>query len=171
MDWQLSQGTRIAAQTIATCPIGQNIAYPKWNISGALAQDFFYIRKLKNHLLRQYFNWIELKYYMCSKHLGQLSLTHRNSNMSLEWLHNGRDDVTDLQPNHCLLNRLFRRRSTKSSKLRITGLCVGNLPVTGEFPAQLTSNAKMFPFDDVIILEYSFSVWVPIYHQCIIVAV
>ena len=30
------------------------------------------------------------------------------------------------------------------------GLCVGNSPVTSEFPAQMASNAEMFPFDDVI---------------------
>ena len=41
-----------------------------------------------------------------------------------------------------LLNRLFRRRSKKTSKLRFTGLCVGNSPETGEFPAQMASNAK-----------------------------
>ena len=36
--------------------------------------------------------------------------------------------------------------------LRVTGLCEGNLPLIGEFPAQRASNAKkMFPFDDVII--------------------
>ena len=45
---------------------------------------------------------------------------------------------------------LFTRRSKKASKLRVTGLCVGNSPVTGEFPAHRASNAKMFPFDDVI---------------------
>ena len=36
----------------------------------------------------------------------------------------------------------FRRRSKKTSKLRVTGLCVGNSPVTGEFPAQMASNAE-----------------------------
>ena len=36
----------------------------------------------------------------------------------------------------------FRRRSKKTSKLRFTGLCVGNSPVTGEFPAQRASNAE-----------------------------
>ena len=41
-----------------------------------------------------------------------------------------------------LLNRLFRRRSKKTSKLRVTGLCTGNSPVTGEFPAQKNSNAE-----------------------------
>ena len=40
----------------------------------------------------------------------------------------------------CLLNRLFRRRSTNISKLRVTGLCEGNSPVTGEFPSQRASN-------------------------------
>ena len=35
-----------------------------------------------------------------------------------------------------------RRRSKKTSKLRVTGLCVGNSPVTGEFPAQRASNAE-----------------------------
>ena len=30
------------------------------------------------------------------------------------------------QPHDCLLNRLFRRKSKKTSKLRVTGLCVGN---------------------------------------------
>ena len=60
-------------------------------------------------------------------------------NNSSQWRHNGRDSVS----NHdCLLNRLFRRRSKKTSKLRVIGLCVGNSPVTGEFPAQMASNAK-----------------------------
>ena len=45
---------------------------------------------------------------------------------------------------------LFRPTSKKTSKLRVTGLCEGNSPVTGELPAQRASNAKMFPFDDVI---------------------
>ena len=42
----------------------------------------------------------------------------------------------------CLLNRLFRRRSKKTSKLRVTGLCAGNPPVTGEFPSQMASYAE-----------------------------
>ena len=38
--------------------------------------------------------------------------------------------------------------------LRITGLCVGNSAVTGEFPTQMASNAeKKFPLDDVIMLQ------------------
>ena len=62
--------------------------------------------------------------------------------VSLRWRHNGRDGVSNHQPHDCLLNRLFRRRSKKTSKLRITGLCAGNSPVTSEFPAQMASNAE-----------------------------
>ena len=62
--------------------------------------------------------------------------------VSLRWRHNGRDSVFNHQPHNCLLNRLFRRRSKKTSKLRVTGLCVGNSPGTGEFPAQMASNAE-----------------------------
>ena len=34
------------------------------------------------------------------------------------------------------------RRSKKTSKPRVPGLCVGNSPVTGEFPTQRASNAE-----------------------------
>ena len=60
----------------------------------------------------------------------------------LQWRHNERDGVSNHQHHDCLLNRLFRRRSKKTSKLRVTGLCAGNSPVTGEFPAQRASNAE-----------------------------
>ena len=42
------------------------------------------------------------------------------------------------------------RRSKKTSKLRVSDLCAGNSPVTGDFPAQMARNAERFPFDDVI---------------------
>ena len=60
----------------------------------------------------------------------------------LQWRHKERDGVS----NHCrldgLLNRLFRRTSKKTSKLRVTDFCEGNSTVTGEFPSQRASNAK-----------------------------
>ena len=62
--------------------------------------------------------------------------------LSLQWLHNERDWVSNHQRLDCLLSRLFRRRSKKNSKLHVTGLCAGNSPVTGEFPAQRASNGK-----------------------------
>ena len=50
--------------------------------------------------------------------------------------------VSNNQPHDCLFNRLFGCRTKKTSKLRVTGLCEGNSPVTGEFPAQKVSDAK-----------------------------
>ena len=70
-------------------------------------------------------------------------LTHlKRLHRPLQWRHNGRDSVSNHQPHDCLLNRLFRRRSTKTSKPRVTGLCAGNSPGTGEFPAQMASTAE-----------------------------
>ena len=61
---------------------------------------------------------------------------------SLLWRHHGHNGVSNHhhQSRDCLFNRLFRRRSRKTSNLRITGLCMGN-----------PGSRKMFPFDDVIV--------------------
>ena len=59
-----------------------------------------------------------------------------------QWRHNWRDGVSNHQRLNCLINRLFRRRSKRASKFRVTGLCEGNSPGTGEFPAQMASNAE-----------------------------
>ena len=61
---------------------------------------------------------------------------------SLLWRHSGHHGVSNHQPHECLLNRSFRRRSKKTPKLRVTGLCAGNSPETGEFPAQMASDAE-----------------------------
>ena len=61
---------------------------------------------------------------------------------SLRWRHNGRDGVSNHQPHQCLLNRLFEYRSKKTSKLRVTGLCVGNSP--GNSPHKCQSRGKCF---------------------------
>ena len=55
----------------------------------------------------------------------------------------------------CLLNRLFRRWSKKTSKLLVTGLCKGNPPVTSGFPSQRASNTE------------NVSIWWR-HHECII---
>ena len=51
-----------------------------------------------------------------------------NKICQLQWCHNDRDGVSNRQPHDCLLNRVnrvFRRRSKKTSKLRVGGLCEG----------------------------------------------
>ena len=61
---------------------------------------------------------------------------------TLQWRHNGCDGASNHQPNDCLLNRLFMRRSNKTPKLHATGLCEKNSRVTGGLPAQRTSNKE-----------------------------
>ena len=82
----------------------------------------------------------------------EIDLCYSNS---LQWRHNEHDSVSNHQPHDCLLNRLFGRRSKKTSKLRVTGNCAR----TGEFTAQQGPvnsphkwpvTRKVFPFDDVI---------------------
>ena len=53
-----------------------------------------------------------------------------------------RHGVSNHQPHDCLLDRLFGHRSKKTSKLRVTGPCVGNSPGPSVFPAQMVSNAE-----------------------------
>ena len=60
------------------------------------------------------------------------------SQCPLQWRHNECDGVSHHQPHDCLLSLLFN----KNIKLRLTGLCGGNSPVTGEFPAQGATNAE-----------------------------
>ena len=92
--------------------------------------------------LSQIVNWkITISVIMfCSKNVYPALVVEFS--ISLQWRHNGRDDVSNHQPHHCLLNRVFRCRWKKTSKLRVTGLCAENSPVTGEFPAHMASNAE-----------------------------
>ena len=73
-------------------------------------------------------------------------------NFPLHWRHNDHDGVSNHQSHGCLLNRLFGRRSKKTSKLRVTGLCAGNSPGPVNSPHKGPVTRKMFPFDDVIML-------------------
>ena len=94
-------------------------------------------------------------YWPCSPRIFRLQPQDRRRNCllhSLHWRHNGRDGISNHQSHDCLLNGLFRCRSKKTSKPRVTGLCARNSPVTGEFPAQRPVTRKMLPFDDVIML-------------------
>ena len=61
--------------------------------------------------------------------------------MTLQWHHNGHSGVSNHQPHDCLLNRLFRRRSNKTSKLRVT-----SLRKWPEFP---TNRPYVHPVDDI----------------------
>ena len=87
----------------------------------------------------------------------------------LHWRQNERS-LKSLAP------RLFIQPCLQAQiKENTTGLCVWNSPVTGEFPAQRTSNAEMFRFDDVIMrvhirttlwtLGLKLALWTPFQQQ------
>ena len=82
---------------------------------------------------------------LCGESTGHPWISHTKASdaeLSLRWRHNDRDGISNHQPHDCLLKRLFRHRSKKTSKLRVTDLRAWNSPVTGEFPAQGASNAE-----------------------------
>ena len=83
-----------------------------------------------------------------------IGIVHLWVAISLQWRNNERDSVSNHQPDGCLSNCLFRRRSKKTSKLRVTGLCAGNSPGPVNSPHKGPVTRKMFPFDDVIMYHH-----------------
>ena len=77
-----------------------------------------------------------------TRNQGYCSGTCTSTRLSLQWRHNERDGDSNHRRLHCLPNRLFRRTSKTTSKLRVTGLCEGNPPVPGGFPSQRASNTE-----------------------------
>ena len=101
------------------------------------------------HYLNHY--WLIIKDILCIHPRAILiSCSWYGSIASLRWRHNEHAGVSNHQPHGCLLNRLFRRRWKKTSKLRVTGLCEGNSPGPVNSPHKGPVTRKMFPFDDVI---------------------
>ena len=75
--------------------------------------------------------------YIYMRNLGLMPFTHSN----IITMKSQRARLRFESPASPLFTRLFGRRSKKTSKLRVTGLCAGNSPGTGEFPAQMASYA------------------------------
>ena len=86
---------------------------------------------------------------------------------TLYWRQNDHSSVSNHQPHGCLLNRLFKRRSKKTSKLRVTGLCEENSPGPVNSPHKRPVTRKIFLFDDVIIF-YSDNGLSPVWCRAII---
>ena len=110
--------------------------------------DVFFDLRLNKRLSKQSWGWwCETPW--CHYDVTVLSLvalvaslsTDIIQQMPLQSRHNECDGVSNHRRFHRLLNCWFRCRQ-KKSKLRVTGLCAGNSPVTGEFPIQKASNAE-----------------------------
>ena len=99
---------------------------------------YIYIPPANNLIFGEIVNicWILMNWFWYDRHVIE--------EFPLRWCHNGCDSVSNHQPHDCLLNRLFRRRSKKTSLFCLTGLCVGNSQGTDDFPAQMASNAENF---------------------------
>ena len=103
------------------------LSLPTWNL--------FFSSYLTNVILRQFsFALIELGRFKTTpeKFTGK-------STSTLHWRHNDHDGVWNHQPHDFLLNCLFRRRSKKTSKLRVAGLCVGKSPETTFFHQRVSN--------------------------------
>ena len=95
---------------------------------------------LYNELILRWDNWCSSSarrgYTLCSDGGPSLALP-------LRWRHNGLDGVSNHQPHHCLLRPFIQTQiKDDTKKLRYTSFCARNSPVTGEFPAQMASNAE-----------------------------
>ena len=82
------------------------------------------------------------KIFECHKQRSWVWNVSRRPLLTLRWHHNGHDGVSNHQPHDCLLNRLLWRRSKKTPKLLVTGLCEGNSSVAGKIPAQSAGDAE-----------------------------
>ena len=72
----------------------------------------------------------------------------------LRWRHSGRDGVSNHKPHDCLLNRLFRRKSKKTSKLRVTGFVGGIHRGPVNSPHKWPVTREMSQFDDVFMQRF-----------------
>ena len=79
---------------------------PDGSVGYTFAQYYtLFTIEIRYHIPRSYHSFLECLLCHCS--------------------HNEHDDVSNYRHLDCLLNCLFRRRSKKTSKLRVTGLCEG----------------------------------------------
>ena len=83
-----------------------------------------------------------------------LQLAQQHIRNALQWRHNERDSVSNHHPYNCFFNRSFRRRSKKTSKLRVTGLCAGNSPVTENLVHGLSRWITFRPYRLVMLLRH-----------------
>ena len=90
-------------------------------------------------------------FQICDFIKANVSLSLKSS--PLLWRHNGRDGFSNHQPDDCLLNCTFRRRSKKHQRFALLAFVRGihRWPVNP--PHKYPVTRKMLPFDDVIMVH------------------
>ena len=117
---------------ISLCMVEQCLKYDDDNIKGVYIYHNYDITKIPaNALLGA--AYLEVSWYPIENYIIQFSL---------KWCHNERDGVSNHRCLDYLLKHLFRCRSKKTPKLRVTGFWEGNPPVTDGFPSQRGSKAE-----------------------------
>ena len=111
---------------------GKPYIFSQWTWPGFCVLSFEYLQKI----ISTWFMTTQVSQYV------MWDLNMYKYEASLQWRHNGRDGISNHRPHDYLPNRLFRRRSKKTSKLRVNDLCEGNSPVTDEFPSQMASHVE-----------------------------
>ena len=99
------------------------------------------------HLRRVSEHYVHYMHYVYSKQwfsFDEMIYTMKYRLRSLKWHHNERDGISNHRRIDWSLHRLFRRRSKKTSKLRVTGFCEGNSSVTSKFPAQRDTKVSIW---------------------------
>ena len=136
-------------------PIWVSSHIKAWRNGGHSSDDIF----------RTAFSWLTIMVFSFILHgklfpRFQLAISHHwpGNIWPLHWRHNERDGVSNHSRLDCLLNRLFRPESKKTSKLRVTGLC------EGIHPSQRASNAENVSIwwrhhDGEYAASHSFSQW------------
>ena len=111
---------RISVIVFLLCAVGNKTSFSSSSSSSSSSYYYYYYYYYYFTL----YNKRNLEYCAIGKHygfwVGWSTLCFHFS--SLQWRHNAHDGVSNHQPHDCLLRRLFRRRSKKTSKLRVTGL-------------------------------------------------
>ena len=122
----------IAANTLAPYVAWSSTAMPLLcRINGSLSPREW----IKSHVPRN--GWeMTIKYnFMFPKLYSARQESIRWNSMyshPLQWRYSDRNSVSNHRRLDCLIHFLIRRRSKKTSKLTVTGLCEGNPPVTGD---------------------------------------
>ena len=114
------RGLRRAPGAVCECSLTLRTPRAKWTVKGMNPPGLM-LKPLVMRAIHLMFPAMRIRW--CPEH-GRWAKV----GSTLQWHHNGCDCVSNHQPRDCLLNRLFRLRSKKTSKLRVTGLSAGNSP-------------------------------------------
>ena len=116
MAWRRPGGKPLSEPMMVRSPTHICVTWLQW-----VKPNYLRVRRILCGKI-SYMNWIDL--FPKTEHCKTMHILS-------QWHHTARVGVSNYQCLDCLFHYLSRRRSKKASKLRITGLCEGNPPVTG----------------------------------------